>query len=121
MTLHAAWIVDRHGARAARQEISMIKFWGTQVMINVIDRAIQVCGALGYSSDLPLEAMFRWARAARLYDGVDEVHRNSVAKLVLRSHPLPDGPFPSDHLPTRRTQARIKYGLPAQGDSLTDR
>ncbi len=121
MTLHAAWIVDRHGARAARQEISMIKFWGTQVMINVIDRAIQVCGALGYSSDLPLEAMFRWARAARLYDGVDEVHRNSVAKIVLRSHPVPDGPFPSDHLPTRRARARVKYGLPTQADGLPDR
>jgi acyl-CoA dehydrogenase len=112
MTLHAAWTIDRHGARAARKEISMIKFWGSRVMLDVIDRAIQVCGALGYSSDLPLEAMFRFARAARLYDGVDEVHRDTVAKLVLRSYQPPDGAFPSDHLPTRRAHARAKFGLP---------
>jgi acyl-CoA dehydrogenase len=112
MTLHAAWTIDRHGVRAARKEISMIKFWGTRVMLEVIDRAIQVCGSLGYSSDLPLEAMFRFARAARLYDGVDEVHRDTVAKLVLRGYEPSDGPFPRDHLPTRRAAARRRYGLP---------
>jgi acyl-CoA dehydrogenase len=111
MTLHAAWKIDESGARSARREVAMIKFWGSQVMTNVIDRAIQVAGSLGYSADLPLEAMFRFARAARIYDGVDEVHRDTVAKLVLREYEPPAGPFPSDHLPTIRESARRKYGL----------
>jgi acyl-CoA dehydrogenase len=117
MTLHAAWTIERRGARAARKEISMVKFWGSRVMLDVIDRAIQVCGSLGYSSDLPLEAMFRFARAARLYDGVDEVHRDTVAKLVLRGYEPVAGPFPSDHLPTRRAVARVRYGLPPAGEA----
>jgi acyl-CoA dehydrogenase len=113
MTLHAAWLIDNVGASSARREIAMIKFWGSRVMIDVIDRAIQVCGALGYSSDLPLEAMFRFARAARIYDGVDEVHRDTVAKLVLRNYQAPAGPFPSDHLPSLRRRARERFGLPS--------
>src|SRR5918997_1972439 len=81
MTLHAAWKMDNEGASAARTEISMIKFYGARVLHDVIDRAIQVHGALGYSTDLPLEAMYRYARAARFYDGPDEVHRQAVARL----------------------------------------
>src|SRR2546429_3789733 len=75
MTLNAAWIMDTQGAAAARQEISLIKFYGAKVLHDVIDRALQAHGALGYSTDLPLEAMYRYARAARFYDGPDEVHR----------------------------------------------
>jgi acyl-CoA dehydrogenase len=69
MTLYAAWKIDTDGVGAARQEISMIKFYGAKVLHDVIDRAIQVHGALGFSADLPLEAMYRHARAARIYDG----------------------------------------------------
>src|SRR5579864_6962053 len=69
MTLHAAWVIDTQGASAARKEISLIKFFGAKVLHDVIDRAIQINGALGYSSDLPLEQMYRDARAARIYDG----------------------------------------------------
>ena len=53
----------------------MIKFYGAKVLHDVVDRALQVHGSLGYSTDLPLEAMYRFARAARIYDGPDEVHR----------------------------------------------
>ncbi|MGH9021001.1 MAG: acyl-CoA dehydrogenase family protein, partial [Acidimicrobiales bacterium] len=73
MTLHAAWKMDQEGAAAARVEIAMIKYYGASVLYNVIDRAIQVHGALGFSTDLPLESMYRNARAARIYDGPDEV------------------------------------------------
>jgi acyl-CoA dehydrogenase len=111
LTLHAAWLIDRHGASAARKEISVIKFWGAKVMHDVIDRAIQVSGSLGYSGDLPLEAMYRFARAARIYDGADEVHRQTVARLVLREREAPTEPYPSEHIPTRRASARVKYGL----------
>ncbi|HEX2015951.1 MAG TPA: acyl-CoA dehydrogenase family protein, partial [Solirubrobacteraceae bacterium] len=74
MTLHAAWKMDTHGAGAARQDVSLIKFFGAEVLHDVIDRALQIHGALGYSTDLPLEQMYRFARGARFYDGPDEVH-----------------------------------------------
>jgi alkylation response protein AidB-like acyl-CoA dehydrogenase len=82
MTLQAAWLMDR-GADA-RTEISMIKFVGARVLHDVLDRAIQVHGALGFSQDSPLEAWYREARAARIYDGPDEVHRMVVARQILR-------------------------------------
>jgi acyl-CoA dehydrogenase len=107
MTLHAAWKMDNEGASAARTEIGMIKFFGAKVLHDVIDRAIQVHGALGYSTDLPLEAMYRYARAARLYDGADEVHRQSVARRVLRGYEPHD--VPSEHVPTRREAARERF------------
>jgi len=107
MTLHAAWKMDNEGASAARTEISMIKFYGARVLHDVVDRAIQVHGALGYSTDLPLEAMYRYARAARLYDGADEVHRQSVARRMLRGYEPQDQP--SEHVPTRREAARERF------------
>jgi acyl-CoA dehydrogenase len=109
MTLHAAWVIDREGASAARKEIGLIKFFGAKVLHDVIDRAIQITGSLGYSSDLPLESMYRHARAARLYDGADEVHRQTVARLVLKDHKAPQGVYPTDHIPTRREAARRKF------------
>ncbi|TMB93856.1 MAG: acyl-CoA dehydrogenase, partial [Chloroflexi bacterium] len=68
-----------------RVEISVIKFFGAKILHDVIDRAIQVHGALGVSGDTPLEFMYRQARAARIYDGPDEVHRMVVARRVLES------------------------------------
>lgn len=82
MTLNAAWKMDR--GEDARVEISLIKFYGARVMCDVVDRAIQVHGALGYSKDTPLEMFYRDARAARIYDGPDEVHRQAVAQRILK-------------------------------------
>lgn len=82
LTLNAAWKMDR--GEDARIEISLIKFYGAKVLNEVIDRAIQVHGALGYSKDTPLEMFYRDARAARIYDGPDEVHRALVAQRILK-------------------------------------
>jgi len=82
MTLDAARAIDAGGE--ARVEISLIKFWGARMLHNVIDRAIQVHGALGVTGDTPLEFMYREARYARLYDGPDEVHRMVVARKLVR-------------------------------------
>jgi acyl-CoA dehydrogenase len=109
MTLHAAWVMDTQGASAARQEISLIKFFGAQVLHDVVDRALQIHGSLGYSTDMPLEAMYRFARGARFYDGPDEVHRQSVARLILRGYRPPADGVPSEHVPTRRAQARERF------------
>jgi acyl-CoA dehydrogenase len=107
MTLQAAWKMDREGASAARVEIAMIKYYGAGVLYNVIDRAIQVHGALGFSTDLPLESMYRHARAARIYDGPDEVHKVTVARQTLKEYKPVD--VPSEHVPTRRAEARERF------------
>jgi alkylation response protein AidB-like acyl-CoA dehydrogenase len=83
LTLNAAWKLDR--GDDARIEISLIKFYGARVLHDVVDRAIQVHGALGYSKDTPLEMFYRDARAARIYDGPDEVHRQVVAQRILKT------------------------------------
>ncbi|MGH9064059.1 MAG: acyl-CoA dehydrogenase family protein [Acidimicrobiales bacterium] len=107
MTLHAAWKMDQVGAPAARVEIAMIKFFGAKVLYDVIDRAIQVHGSLGFSTDLPLEHMYRAARAARIYDGPDEVHRVTVARQVLKGYSPVE--VPSEHVPTRRAEAERRF------------
>ncbi|MBV9412288.1 MAG: acyl-CoA dehydrogenase, partial [Acidimicrobiia bacterium] len=107
LTLHAAWKMDQEGSSKARVEIAMIKYFGAGVLYNVIDRAIQIHGALGYSTDLPLEAMYRHARAARLYDGADEVHKVTVARQILKNYAPHD--MPTEHVPTRREAAKKKF------------
>jgi acyl-CoA dehydrogenase len=109
MTLHAAWVMDTQGARAAAVDIALIKFYGAKVLHDVVDRALQTHGALGYSTDLPLEQMYRFARAARIYDGPDEVHRQTVARRILGGYSPPPDEVPSEHLPRRREQARERF------------
>jgi acyl-CoA dehydrogenase len=108
LTLKAAWKMDQEGASAARTEIAMIKYHGAVVMHEVLDKAIQIHGSLGFSTDMPLEEMYRWSRAARFYDGPDEVHRVTVARRILRGYEPHD--IPSEHIPTRREAAIARYG-----------
>ncbi len=82
MTLDAARALD--AGDDARVEISLIKFAGAKMLHDVIDRAIQIHGALGVTADTPLERMYREARYARIYDGPDEVHRMVVARRLLK-------------------------------------
>ena len=82
-TLHAAWMIDQHGAKAARNEISAIKFSVANTMLKAVDTAIQVHGALGVTDDTILSYWYRHERAARIYDGADEVHKTSLGKRIL--------------------------------------
>ena len=109
LCLHAAWHMDKHGSSASRTEIAMIKVYGTKMLYNAIDRSIQVHGALGYSADMPLEEMYRNARASRLVDGADEVHKVSIARRTLKEYAAVDG-FPTEHIPTRRAAALERFG-----------
>ena len=84
LTLQAAHKMDE--GDPARVDIGIIKVVGAKMLHNTIDRAIQVHGALGVTSDTPLERMYRHARFARIYDGPDEVHRSTVARLILREY-----------------------------------
>lgn len=86
MVLDAGWKIDRVGARAARVEISAIKFHTAQVMLEVVDRAIQTHGALGVTDDTVLQYFYRHERGARIYDGPDEVHKRLVARQLLKPH-----------------------------------
>lgn len=81
----AAQKIDSVGANQARQEVSIIKFYCANVLQQVLDRAIQVHGALGITDDTILASWYRHERGARIYDGADEVHKSRVAKEVLKT------------------------------------
>jgi len=86
MVLDAAEKVEQQGAEGAKVEISLIKFFVAGVLQRVLDRAIQVHGGLGMSDDLPISFFYRHERAARIYDGADEVHKTVVARALLKEY-----------------------------------
>jgi alkylation response protein AidB-like acyl-CoA dehydrogenase len=88
MVLHAAFRMQTEGAYEARDEISIIKFFVANVLQRVVDRAVQTHGALGVTDDTPLAYFYRGERAARIYDGADEVHKSSVARRILKRYGL---------------------------------
>jgi acyl-CoA dehydrogenase len=83
MVLHSAWKIEREAD--FKQEVAMVKVQVSEALGHVVDRAIQICGSLGYSGDLPLERFYRDARAARIYDGPSEVHRMIIARNVVKA------------------------------------
>ena len=84
MVLHSAYLIENK--LLFRQEVSMTKHHVANTLWRGVDRAIQVHGALGYSTDTPLETMLRHARSARLVDGADEVHLTQIAKHVIDAY-----------------------------------
>jgi acyl-CoA dehydrogenase len=84
LVLKTAWLIDRYGAKGARTEIAEIKVAAPAMATAVIDRAIEVFGAAGVSDDTPLAYFYAWARALRIVDGPDAVHRRSIARDELR-------------------------------------
>lgn len=86
MVLSTATKIDKEGSKAARAEISGIKFFTANMMLRVIDRAIQTHGALGMTNDIILSYWYAHERASRIYDGADEVHKASLAKQILKPY-----------------------------------
>ena len=84
--LQTARAIDRHGAASVRADISLIKFFVAGILQKVLDRAIQVHGALGLTDATLLSYWYRHERAARIYDGPDEVHKMVVARAELRKY-----------------------------------
>ena len=80
LTFQTAWKMDKYGAAAVRADLGMIKAHVSKVVLAVLDRTIQVCGALGYSSDLPVEAWYRSTRFGPIGDGPDELHKSVLAR-----------------------------------------
>jgi acyl-CoA dehydrogenase len=86
MVLDTAEKMQELGAKAVREDISTIKFFVADVLMKVIDRAIQVHGALGITDDTLLSFWYRHERGARIYDGPDEVHKSALARSILKSY-----------------------------------
>jgi len=86
MTLNAAWKIDNLGVKEAREDISLIKFHVAGVMQKIVDRALQVHGGLGMTDDVIIPFFYRHERAARIYDGADEVHKLSCARRILKEY-----------------------------------
>ncbi len=89
MVLHTAYSMEKNGAKAAKEEISTIKFFAADVLMKTLDKAIQVHGALGITDDTLLSFWYRHERGARIYDGPDEVHKVSLAKSILKEYGMP--------------------------------
>ena len=83
MVLHAAWTIENKGFQNARDQVSLIKFFVANIMLQLVDKAIQLHGALGITSDTVLAHYYVHERGARIYDGPDEVHKMVVAKRIL--------------------------------------
>jgi acyl-CoA dehydrogenase len=84
LTLRAAWMMDRSGNKSARTEVAAIKVVAARLQTRVVDRAIQVFGAMGLTPDTPLAFLYTWGRALRFIDGPDEVHLRSIAREELK-------------------------------------
>ncbi len=88
MVLRTAHNIDKFGAAAVRNQISEIKFFVANIMLKVIDRAIQANGARGITDDILLSFYYRHERGARIYDGADEVHKQALARSILKDYGL---------------------------------
>ncbi len=114
LTLKAAWLMDTAGKREARREISMIKVVAANVVMDVLDRAIQVHGSLGMSDDTPLAAMWRYSRMLKVADGPDEVHKMVIARRELNHWAKQAGE------PERPQAASGDSASPAPAQTLAD-
>ena len=83
LVLRAAWLMDKAGNQAARVDVSAIKLVAARLQTRVVDRAMQVFGAMGLTPDTPLASLWTWGRALRFIDGPDEVHLRNVARAEL--------------------------------------
>ena len=90
MVLHAAWRIEAEGVYEAREEISLIKLTVARTLQRVLDRALQTLGGLGMTDDTPIAFWWAHERAARIYDGADEVHVDAVARRILRRYGMKD-------------------------------
>jgi len=107
LVLYTAWQIDRYNDyKRVRKDIAAIKVMTPQVLHDVVQRAIQIHGALGVTNELPLGRMSLIAAVLALADGPTEVHKDAVAKTVLKAYRPAPGLWPSEHLPPRIALAR---------------
>lgn len=109
--LYAAWIVDQYGGNSeqARLHIAAVKVETPKILIDTIQRAMHLHGALGITSEMPLARSWMMAPSLGLADGPTEVHQNTVARQVLKQYSPVDTLFPSEHIPSRVAVYRARY------------
>ena len=106
VVLRAAWVLDQAGSAAARTDVSAIKLVSSRLQTRVLDRAMQVFGAMSLSPDTPLARLWAWGRALRFLDGPDEVHLRSVARAELKRAKGQRG----------ANAAHLRRGMPAESE-----
>jgi acyl-CoA dehydrogenase len=107
LVMYTAWQIDRYqDYQRVRKDIAAIKVQTPRVLESIARRAIQVHGALGVTTDMPLAGILAGGLSLALADGPTEVHQVTVARQLLRGYKPAEGPWPSAHIPTRREEAR---------------
>jgi acyl-CoA dehydrogenase len=110
LVLRTAWLIDRHqDYRAVRKDIAAVKVAMPKVFFDVVQRAMQLHGALGISDEMPFATMMVNAQVMAIADGPTEVHKITVAREVLKGYEPADGLWPTGHLPSRRADAFARY------------
>jgi alkylation response protein AidB-like acyl-CoA dehydrogenase len=109
MVLWTAWTIDNSSTQAARTQIAACKYTAAKVLREVSYRAIHIFGSLGITDLTPLQAMWASAPTMAVMDGVDEVHKVTVARNVLKEYRPHDGLWPTEYLPAKREQAKKKF------------
>jgi alkylation response protein AidB-like acyl-CoA dehydrogenase len=109
LVLWTAWTIDNSSTREARTQIAACKYTMGKVLREVSYRALHIMGSLGTTNLTPLQAMYAGAPTMAIADGVDEVHKVTVARNVLKGYEPHPGLWPTEYIPAKRDQARKKY------------
>ncbi len=116
LVLWTAWTIDNSSTQAARTQIAACKYTMAKVLREVSYRALHIMGSLGTTNLTPLQAMWAAAPTMAIADGVDEVHKVTVARNVLKGHEPHPGLWPTEYIPAKRDQARKKYASLIESD-----
>ena len=109
LVLWTAWTIDNSSTQEARTQIAACKYTCAKVLREVTYRALHIMGSLGTTNLTPLQAMWASAPTMAIADGVDEVHKVTVARNVLKGYEPHDGLWPTEYIPAKREQAKKKY------------
>jgi len=109
LVLWTAWTIDNSSTREARTQIAACKYTMAKVLREVSYRALHIMGSLGTTNLTPLHAMYAGAPTMAMADGVDEVHKVTVARNVLKGYEPHPGLWPTEYIPAKRDEARKKY------------
>ena len=116
LVLWTAWTIDNSSTQAARTQIAACKYTAAKVLKDVTYRAIHIFGSLGVTDLTPLLAMWSGSPAMSVMDGVDEVHKVTVSRNVLKGYQPHEGFWPSEYIPTKRAAAREKFAAAFAAD-----
>jgi len=114
--LETAWKIDNSSTQATRTDIAAVKYSMAKVLRDVSFNALHILGSLGTTNLTPLQAMYAGAPTMGIADGVDEVHKATVARNVLKDYRPHQGYWPTEYIPAKRAQAWEKFEPKFQAD-----